>query len=139
MRKRIRGGIVKARSKNKGYESISRERLQDPTLSWKATGLYAYLCSRPDGWLCSRDRLMKDKTDGQYSTRSALAELRAKGFLHTLKRHLPSGRFESVTLFYPEPTETPTWDDLVEPAVGFPSLDYQPMENQPLKKLRVQV
>lgn len=125
MAERRSGGIVKARPKC-NYEPISRERLQDPTLSWKATGLYAYLCSLPPGWLCSRDRLARDKTDGIYSTRSALAELRKKGFLHTLRRRKPNGRFETITLFYPEPTSTPTWEDLVEPA-----FDYRPTENRP--------
>ena len=90
MAKRRSGGIVKVRP-TCNYEPISRERLQDPTLSWKATGLYAYLCSLPAGWLCSRDRLMNDKTYGQCSTRTALAELRRKGFLHTLRRRKPNG------------------------------------------------
>ena len=126
------GGIVKAKQKSKGYESISRERLQDPTLSWKATGLYAFLCSLPEGWRCSRDRLAKEKIDGLCSTRSALAELRKKGFLHTLKRRRLDGRWESVTLFYTEPTETPTWDDFAEPAVGFQPSGNQPSGNRPL-------
>lgn len=130
MGKRTGGGIAKARPKGKGYESISRERLQNPTLSWKATGLYAFLCSLPDGWRASREHLKWCKTDGRTATESAMKELRVKGYLHPLTRRLPNGRFEKIVLFYPEPTETPTWDDLVEPQPGFPTLE-KPTSEKP--------
>lgn len=109
------GKLFKARKKGKGYESVSRDEIQREDMTWKATGIYCYLVSLPDGWRVNRDDMKRRKKDGQCSTDSGMRELRKLGFLHTLRRRQPTGRVESVTLFYEHPTNDPSWDDVTVP------------------------
>lgn len=52
------GQIIK-KSRNKGYESVSRDMLQDEKMSLEAKGLLAYLCSLPGGWKVHKTFLYK--------------------------------------------------------------------------------
>jgi hypothetical protein len=64
-------------------------------MSWKATGLYAYLCSLPGDWEINVEDLKNRKTDGRDSTRAALNELRELGFIAEEKVR-SGGRFGGI-------------------------------------------
>lgn len=63
------------------FTQVSNINLEDPLLSWKAKGLYAYLWSRPENWDFSVPRITTNSTDGEKSTASGIKELEAKGYL----------------------------------------------------------
>lgn len=71
----------------RGYESIRREAIQDPRLSFKATGILAFLLSLPDAWRTNAERLsgVKNKLgkakEGRESMQAGLRELEEAGYL----------------------------------------------------------
>jgi hypothetical protein len=71
----------------KGHESIRREALQDTRLSFKATGILAYLLSLPDNWRTDAERLSQAKNshgkakEGREAMRAGLRELEDAGYL----------------------------------------------------------
>lgn len=85
-------GIIKVK-KSRNYASILNKSIEDPRLSWKATGILCYLLSRPDDWqvrisdLCNRKNPVDPKTekplrgDGEKAVRSALKELMRYGYI----------------------------------------------------------
>jgi len=76
-----------------GWTSIPNAALEDPALSWRATGLLAYLLSRPPGWETDSVRLASSRpgAEGRDAVRSALAELEAARYLHRVKVRRPAG------------------------------------------------
>jgi len=85
-------GIIKVK-KTRNYASILNKSIEDPRLSWKATGILCYLLSRPDDWqvrisdLCNRKNPINPKTDkplrgdGENAVRNAIAELMHYGYI----------------------------------------------------------
>lgn len=73
--------------RDKGSENIRRDALQDPRLSFKATGILGYLLSLPDNWRTNADRLSKAKNgagkakEGREAMQSGLRELEEAGYL----------------------------------------------------------
>lgn len=63
------------------FTQVANAVLNDPKLSAKAKGLYAYLYSKPDGWDFAIDRITKDFSDGRLSINTGLQELEANGYL----------------------------------------------------------
>lgn len=63
------------------FTVIRNRTLRDSRLSFKATGLLAYLLSLPDGTTMSRQELAKVKRDGQDAVMTALRELRNAGYI----------------------------------------------------------
>lgn len=72
------------------FTQVANTVLNDPELSAKAKGLYAYLYSKPDGWDYAIDRIARDFTDGRKSINSGLQELEHAGYL--LRQRQASGR-----------------------------------------------
>lgn len=87
------------------FTQVANEVLNDPTLSLKAKGLYAYLYSKPQGWDFASLRMMKESTDGRDGIRGALKELEAHGFL--TRKKLTTGRMEYQIRINPQ-TENPS-------------------------------
>lgn len=52
------------------FTTVPNSVLNDPRLSWKSKGLWAYIQSKPDGWDFSSERIAKDSADGVESVRS---------------------------------------------------------------------
>jgi hypothetical protein len=67
--------------KHETYTRIENDTLRDPLLSFKATGLLAFMLSRPDDWHFFVEELSKAKTDGEFSVRSAMKELVERGYV----------------------------------------------------------
>jgi hypothetical protein len=82
--------------------------LNQPTISLKAKGLYAYIQSKPDGWEFSSERIANDHSDGRDGIRSALKELEQNGYLIREKVRTQSGKFEMNYLLCEHPAEPVT-------------------------------
>jgi len=63
------------------FTQVANEVLNDPELTSKAKGLYAYLYSKPEGWDFAIDRITKEFKDSRFSINSGLQELEREGYL----------------------------------------------------------
>lgn len=72
--------IIRTR-KNKNYTTLCNIALNDPELSLKAKGLFAFLMSKPEDWKISYRGLMTQLKEGQRAILGALAELETHGYL----------------------------------------------------------
>ncbi|MGH3828033.1 MAG: hypothetical protein ACRDQX_12820, partial [Pseudonocardiaceae bacterium] len=102
--------------KNRGYESLRREMLQDTRISFKAQGILTYLLSLPETWTTSSERLSdvrpgsKGKVkEGRESIRAGLRELEATGYLRRERKSV-AGRWRWEWRYTDDP------EDLAEPS-----------------------
>ena len=119
---------------NGGWAAVPNALIEDPALSWKAKGLWAYLHSRPDGWEVYEADLIKRAVDGRDSVRSGLAELEATGYLER-RRAREGGRYAGTEYWLMLPHERADQvamplTDL--PATENPATDNPATENPPL-------
>lgn len=63
------------------FTQVANQVLNDPNLTFKAKGLYAYLYSKPDGWDFAVDRIAKDSKESRLAVNTGLQELEANGYL----------------------------------------------------------
>jgi hypothetical protein len=68
-----------AKNKDNPFVMIDRRVIENPSLSWKAKGLLAYLLSRPDDWVVRFRDLVNRSPDGGHTVRAAMKELRRAG------------------------------------------------------------
>jgi hypothetical protein len=126
--------IIRVIRHETNFTVIDNACLRDCTLSFKATGLLAYLLSMPDEWTPRRDQLAEVKTDGVASIRAALAELTAAGYLVRKVERLPDGRTVTVSELHERPVAenrpVGVRKSHLQPVVNQPVVD-QPAENQP--------
>ena len=78
--------------KNNNFTTIDNTGLRDTRLSWKATGLLAYMLHLPNDWKIYVTDLIKRKKDGKDSVQSAMKELMEFGYMerYSIKEN---GRF----------------------------------------------
>jgi len=117
-----------------GWAAVPNSLIEDPALSWKAKGLWAYLHSRPDGWEVYEADLIKRAVDGRDAVRSGLAELEATGYLER-RRARDGGRYTGTEYWLMLPHERADQvamplTDL--PATENPATDNPATENPPL-------
>lgn len=74
--------VLKVKKRKDLFVQIDKKTLEDKNLSFKATGLLAYLMGRPENWKVIPSQLEKCKTDGLSSVKSALLELRSNNYCH---------------------------------------------------------
>ena len=118
--------IRTTKKRTKPFEQIDRAQIQCDYLSWKATGLYCYLCSLPEGWKIYQSELCKHKTDGESSTRAALRELKEHGHIVTKSIRDDQERVTHwETVFYEYREDNPEW----KPDVDSPHVDFPHVEN----------
>jgi len=72
--------IVKAKHKSEFFQ-MNNEAIQDPSLSWAARGLLAYLISMPEKWDVHLTELFRRSTDGRRATEAAMKELIMAGYV----------------------------------------------------------
>jgi len=72
--------IVKAKHKSEFFQ-MNNEAIQDPSLSWAARGLLAYLLSMPEKWEPHMRDLFSRSADGRKPTNAAMNELIAAGYV----------------------------------------------------------
>jgi DNA-binding MarR family transcriptional regulator len=72
------------------FTQVANQVLNDPNLTFKAKGIYAYLYSKPDGWDFAIDRIAKDSKESRLAVNTGLQELEANGYL--LRERQANGR-----------------------------------------------
>lgn len=88
----------------KGYESISRDALQDRRLSYKARGIMSYLKSKPPKWRTNTQAIADDSDkDGYEAVNSGIRELEDLGYFARLKRQGAGGRWEWLWIYSDDP------------------------------------
>lgn len=85
--------ILRSQHKKGNFVILSKNFLQDKTLSLKAKGLLAYLLSLPDDWKIYVNELSVHSTDGSQATRSAIKELINRGYITYERKRNDSGTF----------------------------------------------
>ena len=91
------------------YTRISNHVFSDSQLSFKAVGVLCQLLSYPDNWKVNAKHLATTHTDGQTAVRSALKELKERGYLRKYPVRDALGRisyWESVIFESPLDEET---------------------------------
>lgn len=73
--------MARVHKKNKGFTTVPNELLNNPDISLRAKGLYAYINSKPDAWEFSAERISKDQIEGVSSVKTSLRELEKHGYL----------------------------------------------------------
>lgn len=63
------------------YGVVTNQILNDPEMSFRAKGLFAFLQSKPDDWKFSIERISKQTKEGKSAIREAIKELEKKGYL----------------------------------------------------------
>ncbi|WP_338980227.1 hypothetical protein [Fusobacterium nucleatum] len=74
--------IIKIIKRDCPYVTIDKAGIDDPNLSWAATGLLTYLIGRPGNWKINITHLSSVKTCKETATKSALKELREANYCH---------------------------------------------------------
>lgn len=77
--------IIKVLKRENPYVQIDKTGIDDPNLSWEATGLLTYLVGRPNNWKINIAHLSSVKKNKETSTRKALLELRKYNYCHLFK------------------------------------------------------
>jgi hypothetical protein len=110
--------------KERNYTVVDNLYLQDDSLSWKAKGLFTYLLSLPEDWQIHLEEIEKHAPDGRDSLRTAVKELKDRGFLVLRQRKDKRGKFSHNEV---EVVERPN-----PPLTGFPSTGKPTTENPKL-------
>lgn len=111
--------VIRIKKKRTPYVTLDTTALNDPRLSFRAKGLHAYLCSKPDDWQVQIAHLERESQEGRDAIRKALQELEAAGYLRREKQRDARGRLQGwATTVY----ETPALalDETAEPPAGEP-------------------
>ncbi len=69
------------KNKKNPYFLIDTTALNDPRLSCKAKGLFAYISSKPDNWCVNYSELVSAGPDGIKAVHSGINELIKAGYL----------------------------------------------------------
>ena len=75
------------------YTIVDNQALRDTSLSWRATGMLAYLLSLPDDWNVNIEDLTRRKSDGRTAARSTMQELKDFGYVVLKETRDEKGRF----------------------------------------------
>jgi len=81
--------IYKMAGSKDPFARIPHTMLEDDRLSWKAKGILAYLCGKPNGWKMRVSDIANHGTEGKHAIRAALNELRDAGYaeFHQSREH----------------------------------------------------
>jgi hypothetical protein len=124
--------IFKQKGKRKTFTTVDNRLLRDKSLSFKATGLLAFLLSLPDEWRPNSRHLAGIKTDGRDSVQAGLRELEAAGYLVRTRTRDSGGTFEWTIEVYETPR--PGFPATVKPATGEPATE-NPANKESLRLL----
>ena len=91
---------MKAFSALKGsYTKIPNELLNDPTLSFKAKGLYCHMASKPDSYSFTSRSLASQFPEGKSAILSAMYELKERGWMNYIQHPNAKGKYTlNITL-----------------------------------------
>lgn len=107
---------------NNRYGIVPNGLLNNPNLTFKAKGLFAYIQSKPDGWNFSAKNISNQTKESIDAVRTGLVELEEHGYLVRTKYNRENGLLDIEYTLYSDPvTENPTTDK--------PSLENPTTEN----------
>jgi len=89
------------------FTVLPNEALRDPTLSFRATGLLAYLLSLPDGSAVDSLALSRRKKEGRDAIRTAFAELENACYVRRSKERNESNQWQTITEISDQPMGLP--------------------------------
>lgn len=116
------------------YTVIDNGAIRDDTLSWRATGLLAYLLSLPEGWKIRTNDLVNRKTDGRTAVLSTMTELETAGYLRRTKVRDTRGHLRTYIDISESPemmlamADQPTLD---APTSAEPNVGQRPHKKEP--------
>ena len=108
------------------YTVVGNEAIRDTSLSFKATGLLAYLLSLPNDSRVSISRLVSTKTDGFDSVQSGMKELEERKYLRRIRWQKPGGLWDwrcdvtEIPGSFEDAERIEDDDSRDKPCVGFP-------------------
>lgn len=128
--------IIKLKTRENPYVQIDKTGINDPNLSWKATGLLTYLVGRPADWKIVLEHLAGVKTDGITACKSALRELRSFNYCHYFELRQKGKVVETFYIIYevPTPYSTELHNNILADIEGIDntySLVYKKVEKEP--------
>ena len=122
--------VVKVRIQ-KDFVVLYNGVLENPRLSFKAKGLWAYCMGRPDNWEFHVSHLATVSSDGRDAIYAALKELEDEGLVHKVQER-ERGKFKKIDyIIYPYPQEI----QKILPLTGFPDTAKPDTENPPLPSI----
>ena len=106
--------------KSDNFVSIHKGALENPKLSFKAKGLWAYCMSRKNDWVFHVSHLSTVSKEGEDAIYSAIKELEAEGYVKKIQKNI-SGKFQKVDYeVYEEPQLKKCLPHRDFPDAGFP-------------------
>jgi len=125
--------IIRSTRPTSHFSIIENSVVRDTRLSFKARGILLEILSRPDNWRVSAESLSDEGQEGRYAILGALEELRAVGYMVTVKERNKNGQFITSSYVY----GTPQIAD--EPKAGNRESDNLtsievPIEEEPIKE-----
>ena len=120
--------IVKIVKRDCPYVTIDKTGVDDPNLSWAATGLLTYLIGRPGNWRINITHLSSVKTCKETATKSALKELREANYCHYFMVRKNGKISETFYLVFEVPT---TYEEVLENYIDLKdgeTILYQPVK-----------
>jgi hypothetical protein len=87
------------------FGAVPNDLLNNPDISFKAKGLYAYLNSKPDDWDFSVERISTQVKEGIDSVRAGIHELEKFNYLKRIKRQNEKGFWEVDYMLFECPLE----------------------------------
>lgn len=104
------------------FTVVANQALQDGRLSFRATGILAYLLSLPEDVTISARKIGQVKAEGRDAVLAALLELEKAGYLQRERRQDYSGKWSTVCTLAELPPENPP------PSPGKPDPENQALE-----------
>ncbi|MDD7411010.1 replication protein [Fusobacterium gastrosuis] len=122
--------IVKIIKRECPFVTIDKTGIDDPNLSWGATGLLTYLIGRPSNWKINVTHLSSVKTCRETATKSVLKELREANYCHYFVVRKNGKISETFYLVFEVPTN---YEDVLEDYIDLKegeTILYQPVKTK---------
>ncbi len=118
--------------KNNPYVTLNKQIVPDPTLSFKAKGIWLYAFSKPEDWQFYEKDIIKTSSDSVTSVRNGLKELEKIGYLYRSPQKRENGSFRQKDWYFFETLEQSREFKKRLPLCGFQTSVNSTTTNQPL-------
>lgn len=110
--------------KTENFVTIHKGALENPNLSFKSKGLWAYCMTRPNDWVFHVNHLATVSKEGKDAIYSAIRELQSEGYIKKVQKNI-NGEFQKVDYEVYE-------IQIILPQTDFPQTENPQTENPPL-------